>query len=239
MKTTSKFFSFRKLLPKRLRQRLRYLHQQLIFKRAIRQFRENPRCHLNLPSKVLRDLIYGWGNVGFGAEDEYLSYCVRCVLESRHPTLECGSGLSTVLVAVAAEQTGNRHIALESHPEWANRVRGKLKALGLGSLVEVAHAPIKSYGEYDWYDLSVVRLPDEIDCVICDGPPGSTPGGRFGLVPLLKPRLLPGALILLDDASRPKEIETALRWSDEYGLSFVSRGSDKPFFVCRMPTIRA
>jgi predicted O-methyltransferase YrrM len=225
----------RRLLPEKLKQRLRNLHRKWVFKRAIRRFREDPKSHAVPSSGVLRDLIYGWGNKGFGAEDEYLSECVLCSLSSARTTLECGSGLSTVLIAVAAEKTGNRHIALESHAEWAAKVRHELEALGLGSLVEVVHAPLKSYGDFSWYDLANVLLPDEIDCVVCDGPPGSTIGGRFGLLPLLKDRLAAGAVILLDDAFRPKEAETAGRWAEEYGIVYEKKGSRKPYFACRLP----
>jgi hypothetical protein len=58
-------------------------------------------------------------------------------------------------------------------------------------------------------------MPPAFQLVICDGPPGETPGGRYGLWPVLGQRLAPGAVILLDDADRPGEEEVLRRWSTE------------------------
>jgi hypothetical protein len=61
-------------------------------------------------------------------------------------------------------------------------------------------------------------MPDEFSLVVCDGPPGSTKGGRYGLLPVLGGRLPPGSTILLDDAGRPGELELIKRWEAEAGF---------------------
>jgi hypothetical protein len=40
---------------------------------------------------------------------------------------------------------------------------------------------------------------------VCDGPKGTTRGGRYGLAPVMKDRLAPGCIVLLDDTSREAE----------------------------------
>ena len=66
-----------------------------------------------------------------------------------------------------------------------------------------------------------------ISLVICDGPPSSTRGGRFGLVPVLRENLAPGFRILLDDARRPGEREVLRRWASEFDLEYDVRGEVK------------
>jgi hypothetical protein len=72
-------------------------------------------------------------------------------------------------------------------------------------------------------------MPGVFDLVICDGPPGTTKGGRYGLVPIMRERLKPGCAILLDDAGREQERAIADRWKTELGASFEICGSSKPY----------
>jgi len=65
--------------------------------------------------------------------------------------------------------------------------------------------------------------------VICDGPPGATKGGRYGLVPVMKDRLRTGSFILLDDAAREQEQEIARRWMSELDASIETIGDAKPY----------
>lgn len=80
----------------------------------------------------------------------------------------------------------------------------------------IALAPPRSYGEFDWYDITRIDLPISIAAVVCDGPPSMTRGGRYGLLPVLRSRL-GGAVILLDDADRPGEADVLDRWQTEFG----------------------
>jgi hypothetical protein len=58
-------------------------------------------------------------------------------------------------------------------------------------------------------------MPLEFRLVICDGPPGATAGGRYGLLPVLGERLAAEATILLDDSDREGEAEVLQRWMAE------------------------
>jgi hypothetical protein len=61
-------------------------------------------------------------------------------------------------------------------------------------------------------------MPKQFSLVICDGPPGSTKGGRYGLLPVMGDRLPPGSTILLDDAGRADEAKLIKRWESEAGF---------------------
>ena len=177
---------------------------------------------------VLHDLIYGWGNKPWSALPEYLAACIDQSLSTRGPIMECGSGLSTILVGAVAKRRGCSHWALEHSPEWATKVQRYLDRFEIDSVV-LCSTPLKDYGEYCWYDAPLKSMPSDFSLVVCDGPPGSTKGGRYGLVPVMRERLKSCCVILLDDAHREHELAVARRWEGELGASSEIIGSIKPF----------
>ena len=136
--------------------------------------------------------------------------------------LECGSGLSTVIMAHAIRRAGfdGRVVALEHLEEFAERTRGMLADHGLTDVAEVRLAPLSDVeidGEpWPWYEMSCV--PDEpIDLLFVDGPPGAThEEARYPAVPLVRTRLHEGSTVLLDDLGREDESHVAARWVEEH-----------------------
>lgn len=194
----------------------------------MKRFIASPAAATAPDNPILADLIAGWGNEGWSARDEFLAECVRRALRSTGPILECGSGLSTLLVGVVATQRGLRHCTLEHLPGWAARVQRHADRYGLDA-VTIVRAPLRDHGEFSWYDAPAAALPDKFALVICDGPPGDVPGGRYGLVPMMRDRLAPGCTILLDDAGREQEVEIGNRWRAELGAAVQARGIRKPY----------
>jgi hypothetical protein len=111
---------------------------------------------------------------------------------------------------------------------WANKVQKYLKRYKIDSVV-LCVKPLKAYTDFSWYEPPLESMPDGFALVICDGPDGSTPGGRYGLVPIMKGRLKPGSILLLDDAHREQEREIAKRWETELGTHSETLGFRKPF----------
>ena len=175
------------------------------------------------PSRgLLADLLTGWSNDGFAADLDYLEEVSRRAASVEGPVLECGSGLTTLLVGLLAGRRGFETWSLEHHPEWQARVAAAVEAHNVPR-ARVALAPLKSYGAFSWYDPPLAEMPEAFRLVVCDGPPWTTPGGRYGLLPVMHGRLPAGSLVLLDDADRPDEQEALRRWSDEYGVTFEMR----------------
>lgn len=213
------------------------IRRGLVFRRALRRFRSDPAAFADPNHPVYDDLVYGWGNEAWSAHSEYLAAAIQHALRSREATLECGSGLSTILVGTIAQQQGRRHWSLENSPEWAARVQRVLDRYRIDS-VTLDVAPLRDYGDFAWYDPSLTRMPDAFSLVLCDGPPGSTSGGRYGLVPVMRDRLAPGCVVLLDDAERAEEHAIAERWKAEIGTELRAFGSDKPYFALEVPQAR-
>jgi hypothetical protein len=121
--------------------------------------------------------------------------------------------------------------SLEHMPEWQSRVNQTLRSLGLPN--RVALAELRSYGEFDWYDLPP-DLSSGIGLVICDGPPSITRGGRYGLLPVCMEHFAPNCTILLDDAEREDERAILSAWQSRFGLSVeIKQGTQGAFAWCR------
>ena len=201
----------------------------------MKYFLRDPDACKQPGNPILIDLIYGWGNKSWSALDEYLASCIEHTLASQGSILECGSGLSTILLGAIAQRQGRSYWALEHTPEWAARVQRYLNRYQLNAVVLCAK-PLKDYGDFCWYDAPLESMPDSsFSLVVCDGPPGATKGGRYGLVPVMRERLKSGCVILLDDAEREQERTIAARWQVELSTSFEILGSQKPYIELTLP----
>ncbi|WP_186307540.1 class I SAM-dependent methyltransferase [Microbacterium sp. 1.5R] len=144
--------------------------------------------------------------------------------------VECGSGTSTLWMALAMKSKGSGKVyALDSSEEYAAETRAMLEAHGLGEWAQVSVCPLTTQstprGDLLWYDLAHADLPEVVDVLLVDGPPGTSgPHARYPAVPLLRSRLATDALVMLDDADRPDERDVIGFWADEglVGTSLTS-----------------
>jgi hypothetical protein len=219
--------TYYKSVPRQIRTLIQGGQRDEIFQRALAQFLKNPKACAQPGNPVLQDLIYGWGNEAWSALDEYLAGCIEHALATRGPILECGTGLSTLLLGIIAKRRDLSHWALEHKPEWALKVQGYLDEYQLNTVIHAK--PLKDYGDFCWYDVPLETMPDSFFLVVCDGPPSRTKGGRFGLIPVMRERLKSGCVILLDDAERLAELDIAKRWEAELESSFNIQGKLKPY----------
>ena len=167
-------------------------------------------------STLWTDAIYGWGNERWSAEARYLSEVVRSSEKTKGSILECGSGLTTLLMGMVASRRGIQVHALEHNADWHARVTEALQHFGLTN-VTVHLAPLREFGPFDWYDVPLDRLPNDFSLVICDGPPGVTRGGRSGMLPRMREKLANSFVMLLDDTNRPAEGQLVQDWTRELG----------------------
>jgi hypothetical protein len=183
------------------------------FALAARYFRVLPTSSR---SRALPLLRAAWGNPGFTANVAFLQVVLDHAQSVPGPILECGSGLTTVLAALSAP--AQPVWSLEHIEEWRRYVQMRLMFARTDA--NVLLTPLASFGRFQWYRLPAA-LPNAFPLVICDGPPGTTPGGRYGLLPLVRERLPKGAVILLDDAERSNEQAVLKRWQDEAGWHYT------------------
>jgi predicted O-methyltransferase YrrM len=199
------------------------------FAMALREFARDPMRACSDAALMAR-LERFWRNAHWPASPAFLREAVARAVQGNGPIVECGSGLSTILLALCTKDTRRPVVALEHDAAWAARVRKWLRLVGARH-VRVLDAALTDFAEYTWYDFPRDQRPTEIALVICDGPPGTTRGGRSGLLPQLWENLAPTAVILLDDAARAGEEAAMTHWMMRYGLHATLHHSDKPFAI--------
>ena len=223
MLTASIIEPIRHAIPGPLKRTVKDVMLDLSFRRAVRKL-----WHLPLGAvpdrQLLNELIVGWGNEGYSAQVDYLEEVSHQAVKTPGPILECGSGLTSIVLGLLAGRRGIETWSLEHHPAWRTRVARALEQSGIPN-VRVCLAPLESHSRFDWYEAPLDKMPGEFRLVICDGPPGNTTGGRYGLLRVMRRRLPSGSVILLDDATRPGETEVLERWRREAHLQVSGKGA--------------
>lgn len=198
---------------------------------------EHGRLEANVQAEFqLRDMIASDGraatitplNPRWQLSSQAMQQVVQQVLSHRPGlVVECGSGASTMWIARALRQLGEgRVISLEDSADWVAIVTRLLEQEGL-ERAEVRHAPIKPLRvagrEQPWYSLSALVDIEQIDLLLVDGPPGRTSElARYPALGVLRDKLGPGAVIMLDDCHRRDEKETLRKWlAEDPRLSLV------------------
>jgi hypothetical protein len=209
---------------------LRSRWRRILLNRAVREMRRLP-AGVQPPQRLLRLLHRGWGNDKWTPDVPFLSRICEAVLSSGGDILECGSGLSTLLLALFTEKNGGKVYSLEHHPEWRDQVTALLDEFGLDC--HLYCSLLRSYGDYVWYELPAC-LPRDFSLVVCDGPPKFTPGGRYGLMPVCGDRI-GNATILLHDAHRPQEREAVRQWGQKFNVTaeYVRTVFDHEYAIIR------
>lgn len=203
---------------------LRFFRKQLQLRPALAHLERDLRAGARPSEPLLRQLVGGWSNRWYSANTNLLDAILDWLPKTSGPILECGSGLSTLLLAAAAAQSGRTVISLENNAAWACRVLSAVPA-HLRPYASVKLAPIGDFGDFEWYSVKPEDLPSSIGLVICDGPPGTTRGGRYGLAPVLARSLAAGCIVILDDAQRPGEREVMQRWQSDFRATVVQEQS--------------
>jgi hypothetical protein len=214
------------------KRRLRAAHRAFVLQRTLQRIRSHDD-YVPLSDRAVENLLYGWGNE-WSLKEELITELWHRAWHTRGPVLECGSGLSTLLLGIAAERLDYEVYSLEHDESWHAKVSDVVRRLGLDH-VKIIAAPLVLHSGYAWYD-APGDFPPDFSLVLCDGPPAATMGGRYGLLPELRPSLADDCVILLDDAARDGEQEVLVRWTAEHQVTHRMEGKDKPFAVVEFPS---
>jgi predicted O-methyltransferase YrrM len=188
-------------------------------KQTFRQLEALQNLNAVLPANDVLPATRGWA-----ASPDLLSVLVDLVVAER-PSLvvECGSGASTLWLALAMRRFGidGRVVALDHDPVFGGKTRGLLARHDVGDLAEVRDAPLESFsldGEtYSWYARRAWQDLTGIDLLFVDGPPATTGHlARYPALPLLSGALSPVVTAVLDDLIVPDMQKVLRRWLDAY-----------------------
>lgn len=221
--------SLKQFVPAPLKRAAREMHSHMKLRRAIERIANLPIGEVPT-SQMLSDLQSGWANDGFAARIDFLTEVARQATLATKPILECGSGITTLLMGLLAGRRGIKVYSLEHIAEWRVRVMDAIEEFRIPN-VEILLTPLRDFDGFAWYDAPLPELPETFALAICDGPPGETAGGRYGLLPVMGERLSAGSVILLDDAERPGELEALRRWQAEPVFAVDLRESKEGSFA--------
>jgi hypothetical protein len=134
--------------------------------------------------------------------------------------VECGSGVSSLVLGYALEAAGAGRLITFEHDRRHFDITGSwVRRHGLERWVEVVHAPLaemRSDGEvWQWYGSEVERslAGQSAHLLVVDGPPGQLqPLSRYPALPRLSPFLAERVTVVLDDADRTDEKAIIARW---------------------------
>ena len=186
---------------------------------------EPPRSYRDLCARLQLNAGIPYSEHWSAAAD-FLELVVDEVITIKPETiLECGSGVSTLMLAAACRESGRgRVLSLEHHREYASDLRDIVASYGLQEFATVIDAPLVDMPvngrDYQWYSLDNL-VECDIDMMVIDGPPGRLQkNSRYPALPVLAGRMTSACSIFLDDAGREDERDIVRLWVQEIsGLS--------------------
>jgi predicted O-methyltransferase YrrM len=160
---------------------------------------------------------------GWAASPDLLLYLVQHAQKTQPTTIvECGSGVSTLVLSRYLSKIGRGHVlSLEHNRAFAQQTRDNLEHAGLGDWATVIDAELVPYRfggeEYLWYSTKGLPMNLAIDLLLIDGPPSDTcRNARYPAGPVLFKFLSARGVVLLDDAGREEERQTLSLWAGEF-----------------------
>jgi hypothetical protein len=202
--------------------------KKVLFIQEINQIINDPQILLNNQNDILQRLVYLWGNEGWSGLSSYLLACLHHTDKTNGNVLECGSGLSTILMGIIAKSKEVKIVSLENSKKWRNRTNWYLKHFNLSN-VSILYTPIVDRGKYEWYKIEKYSLPERISLVILDGPPGDIKGGRTGFFHECRDSLNKDSVILVDDVIRKDEMNMVIEFSASMDFRYSIAEGDKPY----------
>jgi len=153
-------------------------------------------------------------HLGSWKADTWFLWRIVEAIEKLRPreVVELGCGASSLVIAKALERNGGGRLnSYDQHADFVKATGDWLEGHGLTAAMR--HAPLvddQSDWSHLWYALS--NIPQKIDLLVIDGPPWALNPFIRGRAETLFERIVPGGIVLLDDAARPGERVVAARW---------------------------
>lgn len=170
------------------------------------------------------------------------SHLIReIILRRPKVVVECGSGLSTVLIGKALQKNREGKVySIEGDLEYAEISRKMLTEYDVDGVAQVIKAPIvhnqPGGPETPWYEITRLSdIPDDINLLFVDGPVGGKGSKiRYPALGVFKERLAKDAVLLLDDYIRTDEQEIAKLWLEQLpGYELIELPAEKGFAVLK------
>lgn len=173
--------------------------------------------------------------------------CNEVVIHKRRNLLECGCGISTLVLGELLDSLGGRVTTIDDDENWLSIVREMTSHL---NNIDFIHAPLRQQtvdgASSEWYDRSIVESAikgRKFDMVFVDGPKAKKkPFARQPSFAMIKEFLDEDFALFLDDADRIAERRIAQQWAENFRCSLnltgykadlaILRPSESPAVYC-------
>jgi hypothetical protein len=162
-----------------------------------------------------------------------LAALYELALHADGPILETGSGLSTLVLALAAERTGNIVHSLEHDRGYYDESKALLKRHGINGSSKLLYAPLREYADDAvWYE-TPYGMAGDYALVFCDGPQRRF--GRDGLFRFASDRIQ-RANVVADDADGG-ELTYLEEWAKDNHrfVKYIKGDGQRTFAICPKP----
>lgn len=188
----------------------------------------NLRSYVNLQS-MLGETFVPYSN--WAMEPGSLLNLLGVIQYEDHRTIvECGAGLSTVLIGKLLKQLDQGQIfSLEDDERWYAVISAAVARENLEKFITLLYAPLEQNPESGelWYSQAaaqqIMDAVDSVDLLIVDGPKSITTFSRMPALPTFASKLNHKSLIVLDDSKRESERQVLKHWQDRFKLDIKPR----------------
>jgi hypothetical protein len=196
-----------------------------------------------LGGQTTMDIWERWRNSYFNADwapsTDFVEAAYLLARDPGGPILECGSGLTTLALAMGAKISGRKIYALEHDEGFYAVTLELLENYGLADHVILRHAPLQDYGAYDWYAEPLWKPQEGFSTVILDGPPRTTKGGRKGFYEIYGGHLAGRCRIMVDDMADQAVGQEAIDRCRDLGFDTAMFRAGKPFMIAKRNDVDA
>lgn len=215
-------YKLSRIVPSSPRKKIHKMYLNLLWSIYYKEYLKYINSNSFPGTKLIKNLVYAWGKAGWSAQQDYIETLIKYAKNTTNLIFECGSGLSTLLIGPIAKKRQLKMISFEHKTDWANRVQFQINKYKL-TCNNILLRPLINYGDFEWYDIKDVNIP-EIGLCICDAPPGNTYGGRKGFLYLFKNKVIKGTVILVDDTIRDAEQNMIEEWKNIQNFDVEFKG---------------
>lgn len=148
--------------------------------------------------KDFETIVNASGNASYTMPASSLATCYREAKNAQGDILECGTGLSTIVMGLALAGTDHRIYALEHDLAWLRKTTAWLQRYDVTN-INLIYAPLFPHENGDWYGVRADELPSQFDIAVIDGPPRWL-AERTVITDVLDETLAQTRLWIVDDA---------------------------------------
>lgn len=174
-------------------------------------------------------------NVDWAPATDFVEAAYLLARDTGGHILECGSGLTTLALALGAKHGGKgaKIHTLEHEEGFMANTLTLLETYGLGEYVTVRNAPLHDYGDYEWYSEPLWKPQGGFAAAVVDGPPRSAKGGRMGFYELCGNHLAPRCRVMVDDMADKFNGEISVKKLRGLGFQTSMFYGSKPFMIAK------